>query len=119
MVERGPEKAGVGGSIPSLATILLHNLAKRLERHRSRPPQAPQDVSVVGFDDVQSAAYQNPALTTVRQPLQKMGTLTAEQVLQQIASGQTAVVQQIVVLPELVVRESTGVRYRGMLRPAR
>lgn len=44
----------------------------------------PQDVSVVGFDDVQSAAFQNPGLTTVRQPLQKMGVLAAQTVLQQI-----------------------------------
>src|SRR6266581_2522567 len=35
--------------------------------------QIPQDVSVVGFDDIQSAAFQNPALTTVRQPLREMG----------------------------------------------
>ena len=69
--------------------------------------RVPEDVSVVGFDDVQSAAYQNPALTTVRQPLQRMGTLAATQVLEQISSGQLPAVQQIVVSPELVVREST------------
>jgi DNA-binding LacI/PurR family transcriptional regulator len=71
--------------------------------------RVPQDVSVVGFDDVQSAAFQNPALTTVRQPLRTMGVLAAQTVLQQI--GADAVVnqaQQIVVDPKLVVRESTG-----------
>jgi len=40
----------------------------------------PEDVSVVGFDDIQSAAFQNPALTTVRQPLREMGLLAAETV---------------------------------------
>jgi DNA-binding LacI/PurR family transcriptional regulator len=73
----------------------------------------PEDVSVVGFDDVQSAAYQHPALTTVRQPLHTMGMIAAEQVLEQIASGNAPVMQQITVSPELVVRESTcavGVR---------
>ncbi|MGH9362542.1 MAG: LacI family DNA-binding transcriptional regulator, partial [Thermoanaerobaculia bacterium] len=35
--------------------------------------RVPEDVSVVGFDDIQSAAYQNPRLTTVRQPLRQMG----------------------------------------------
>jgi LacI family transcriptional regulator len=69
--------------------------------------RVPQDVSVVGFDDVQSAAYQNPALTTVRQPLRTMGVLAASQVLEQIASSPSLPVQQIVVSPELVVREST------------
>jgi len=72
--------------------------------------RVPQDVSVVGFDDVQSAAYQNPALTTVRQPLRKMGILAAAQVLEQIAVTSAAPVQQIVVSPELVVRESTCAR---------
>jgi DNA-binding LacI/PurR family transcriptional regulator len=69
--------------------------------------RVPEDVSVVGFDDVQSAAYQNPALTTVRQPLRRMGRLAADQVLEQIGSPGQPAVQQIVVSPELVVREST------------
>jgi DNA-binding LacI/PurR family transcriptional regulator len=78
--------------------------------------RVPQDVSVVGFDDVQSAAYQNPALTTVRQPLHTMGILAAAQVLEQIAqitqvaTTYRAPVQQIVVSPELIVRESTCAR---------
>lgn len=70
--------------------------------------RVPQDVSVVGFDDVQSAAFQNPGLTTVRQPLQKMGVLAAQTVLQQImepAGGAHA--KQLVVDPEFVVRGST------------
>ena len=48
--------------------------------------RVPEDVSVVGFDDVQSAAFQNPALTTVRQPLEEMGILAAQTVLDQINS---------------------------------
>ena len=70
--------------------------------------RVPQDVSVVGFDDVQSAAFQNPGLTTVRQPLRTMGTLAAETLVRQIASaGVGAPSKQVVVDPELVVREST------------
>jgi LacI family transcriptional regulator len=73
----------------------------------------PEDVSVVGFDDVQSAAYQNPALTTVRQPLQKMGGLAAKTVLQMIKdNNETAAKGQrpgrLIVDPELVVRDSTA-----------
>jgi DNA-binding LacI/PurR family transcriptional regulator len=73
----------------------------------------------VGFDDVQSAAYQHPALTTVRQPLHTMGVLAAEQVLQQIASGVPPSVQQITVSPGFVVRESTAAVARcvGAYRP--
>lgn len=70
--------------------------------------RVPEDVSVVGFDDVQSAAFQNPALTTVRQPLRRMGVLAAETVLAQIAGGAEAA-RTMVVDPELVVRGSTAV----------
>lgn len=70
--------------------------------------RVPQDVSVVGFDDVQSAAFQNPALTTVRQPLRTMGMLAAKTVLQQISTSPSAPhTQHILVDPEFVVREST------------
>lgn len=70
--------------------------------------RVPEDVSVIGFDDVQSAAFQNPALTTVRQPLRTMGALAAEAILAQIASpNDSPVARQLVVDPELVVRDST------------
>lgn len=71
--------------------------------------RVPQDVSVVGFDDVNAAAYHNPALTTIRQPLWRMGVLAAETLLERIAAGYSrrayATVQ---VEAELVVRESTA-----------
>ena len=69
----------------------------------------PEDVSVVGFDDIQSAAYQNPSLTTVRQPLFKMGLLAAETLVRQIEDGAThKPAKALKVDPELVVRESCG-----------
>jgi LacI family transcriptional regulator, galactose operon repressor len=70
--------------------------------------RVPEEVSVVGFDDVQSAAFQNPALTTVRQPLRKMGELAAQILLHRIAGGARAPYPKAVVVePQLVVREST------------
>ena len=69
----------------------------------------PEDVSVVGFDDIQSAAFQNPSLTTVRQPLQQMGVLAAETVLKRInAPARAPYPRAIIVEPELIVRESTA-----------
>jgi LacI family transcriptional regulator len=69
----------------------------------------PEDVSVVGFDDIQSAAFQNPALTTVRQPLREMGVLAAATLLHRIAAPAPAPYpKQIVVEPELIVRASTA-----------
>lgn len=71
--------------------------------------RVPEDVSVVGFDDIQSAAFQNPGLTTVRQPLRHMGVLAAETVLQRIsAPAKTPYPKLITVEPEFVVRGSTG-----------
>ncbi len=71
--------------------------------------RVPEDVSVVGFDDIQSAAFQNPGLTTVRQPLRSMGRLAAETVLRRIANPTSpALSRRVTVEPELVVRESTA-----------
>jgi DNA-binding LacI/PurR family transcriptional regulator len=69
----------------------------------------PKDVSVIGFDDIQSAAFQNPALTTVRQPLHKMGKIAAETLLRRIARpGLASSSSQITVEPEIVLRESSA-----------
>jgi LacI family transcriptional regulator len=68
----------------------------------------PGDVSVVGFDDIQSAAYSTPSLTTVRQPLTEMGKRGAQVLLERIANREKEFAAEIVVEPELVVRESTG-----------
>ncbi|MCI0622076.1 MAG: LacI family transcriptional regulator [Acidobacteria bacterium] len=68
----------------------------------------PEDVSVVGFDDIQSAAFQNPGLTTVRQPLRRMGEIAAETVIQRVTSSSRSYAKLITVDPELVIRESTS-----------
>ena len=71
--------------------------------------RVPDDVSVVGFDDIQSAAYQNPALTTVRQPLREMGRIAAETVLRRIRrSGPDSQGGETMVEPKLIIRETTG-----------
>ena len=69
----------------------------------------PRDVSVVGFDDIQGAAYNTPSLTTVRQPLIRMGTIAAQTLLERIESKKNEP-REIAIEPELVVRESTGKR---------
>ncbi len=76
----------------------------------------PEDVSVVGVDDVQSAAFQNPPLTTVRQPLYAMGMLAAREIVRAI-DGEGGEATELVVEPELVVRGSTaGVKATGARR---
>jgi LacI family transcriptional regulator len=69
--------------------------------------RVPEDVSVVGFDDIRDAAYHVPSLTTVRQPLRKMGEIAAQTLVDRI-EGRTTSARQIAIEPELVIRESTG-----------
>jgi DNA-binding LacI/PurR family transcriptional regulator len=73
--------------------------------------RVPEDVSVVGFDDIPSAAYQHPGLTTVRQPLREMGRLAAQVMLKRIESTEGADYPRLVsVDPELIVRGTTTQR---------
>jgi DNA-binding LacI/PurR family transcriptional regulator len=67
----------------------------------------PQDVSVVGFDGIPWAAFHTPSLTTVQQPLAKMGQMAAEALVERIEHGGPHA-SEIAIEPMLVVRESTG-----------
>ncbi len=69
--------------------------------------RVPQDVSVIGFDDIPLAAFADPGLTTIRQPLARMGEIAAKTVIDQI-EGTAEYLPEIVVEPELVLRASTG-----------
>lgn len=68
----------------------------------------PGDVSVVGFDDILSAAYSTPSLTTVHQPLLEMGKRGAQVLLERIADREKEAPAEISMEPNLVIRESTG-----------
>jgi LacI family transcriptional regulator len=70
--------------------------------------RVPEDISVIGFDDILSAAYQRPGLTTVRQPLREMGNKGAQMLLDIIAHPDAEAVAETVMRPELIVRESTA-----------
>ena len=69
--------------------------------------RVPDDVSVVGFDDIRIAVHNNPPLTTVRQPLEKMGETAARALLERLDEHRPWI-PKIVIEPELVVRASTG-----------
>lgn len=67
----------------------------------------PEDISVVGFDDIASAAFHNPGLTTVRQPLRQMGETASRILLDRLADGRSEP-DTVTLAPQLVVRGSTG-----------
>lgn len=71
--------------------------------------RVPEDISVVGFDDIESAGYQTRGLTTVQQPLKKMGRIAAQVVLNRILQPDSAPSAGVIVVePELIVRQTTA-----------
>jgi LacI family transcriptional regulator len=67
----------------------------------------PDDVSVVGLDDIEIAIHYSPSLTTVRQPLLKMGEVAARVLLERL-EGSSENPAEILIEPELVIRKSTA-----------
>ena len=77
----------------------------------------PDEISVAGFDDLFVASYTQPPLTTVRQPMRRMGQLAMENLIK-LMSGEESVVR-IKVKAELVVRESTAMVKKRQAKTAR
>jgi LacI family transcriptional regulator len=69
--------------------------------------RVPDDVSVIGFDDLPEAKWASPPLTTIRQPLAEMGLLAARTVLR-LAQGEEIETPRVELATELVVRHSTA-----------
>ena len=95
-----------GGEFTALVSyndIAAIGAIRALINHSRR---VPEDVSVVGFDDIQGAAFHNPSLTTIRQPLHEMGAVAARILLQRIR-GQASFPDVVPIHPELIIREST------------
>ena len=74
---------------------------------RERGLQIPQDISVLGFDDMPAAAVAQPGLTTLRHPVAAMAQAAVQELMRRI-QGQPGRRQRIEFPSELVVRESTG-----------
>jgi DNA-binding LacI/PurR family transcriptional regulator len=102
-------KTLLAGTKPFTALFAYNDIAaigaiRAIQEERLR---IPQDISVVGFDDIQWAAFHTPSLTTVRQPLERMGQIAAETLIRMIEQGGEQA-PEITIEPTLVVRESTG-----------
>lgn len=69
--------------------------------------RVPEDIAMAGFDDIPFAARADPPLTTVRQPIQRMGTLAAETLIDLISHPQPQP-RRIILPTELLIRESSG-----------
>lgn len=98
-----------GGSFTALFAFNDVCAIGAIRAFRESGMRVPEDVSVVGFDDIYEAAYHIPALTTIRQPLRRMGMLAAETLVKRISETDDPSPAFVQVEPELVVRESTAV----------
>jgi LacI family transcriptional regulator len=72
--------------------------------------QIPQDVSVIGFDDTPIASTSKPALTTVRQPIERLGAMAVDVLVSLLQNSieDNAPVHRILISTELVIRSSCG-----------
>src|SRR5215470_9193301 len=77
------------------------------EAVRRRGLRVPDDISVVGFDDLPESRWASPPLTTVRQPLAEMGLLAARTVLR-LAEGQEIETPRVELATELIIRDSSA-----------
>lgn len=68
--------------------------------------RVPDDISVVGFDDIEAVSYTTPPMTTIRQPLEQIAE-SALNLLMDILDGNTLKTTRVILQPELIVREST------------
>ncbi len=97
-------------TIPPFTAALCFNDASAISLMTAltqRGLSVPEQVSVVGFDDIPLASFVTPQLTTVRQPLMKIGGLAAEQLIARIEK-QSDALSSIVLNPEFIVRRSSA-----------
>ena len=95
--------------LPFTALIAFNDMSAigAIHAFRDAGKRIPEDISVIGFDDVQAASIVQPSLTTVRQPLGQMGKLAASEILASIGDVGLEP-RRISIEPELVIRQSTA-----------
>ena len=74
---------------------------------RRRGLRVPEDLSVVGFDDIEQAGYDHVSLTTVRQDVERLGRAAIERVALRLDAGEAGV-REVVIPPHLIARGSTA-----------
>jgi len=110
-IDGGEQAANLLLDLPEPPTAIFafndNHAIGTLRAARSRGLRVPEDLSVVGFDDVEHATIVTPMLTTVRQPLAEMGR-TAVSLLTRLIERQSFEALHVELATRLVVRQSTG-----------
>jgi len=76
---------------------------------RERGLAIPDDISIIGFDDIPQASFTSPPLTTVAQPIEEIGKVAADLLIERM-SGSTRPNQRIILDVRLIARSSCGPR---------
>ncbi|MFG1707030.1 LacI family DNA-binding transcriptional regulator [Nonomuraea sp. M3C6] len=108
LVDNHPEVTGVVCGNDLLALGLIAGLVRRGTR-------VPDDISVVGYDDIELAQQSPLPLTTIRQPKQELGRIATNLLIDEGQRGAAHAHQQVVFQPDLVVRDTTS-RLRPVAR---
>jgi LacI family transcriptional regulator len=74
---------------------------------QKRDMKVGEDIAIIGFDDIPQAELNHPSLTTLHQPLYKIGSMVCEMLIQCL-KGEQLEVQTILLKPTLIIRESCG-----------
>jgi LacI family transcriptional regulator len=99
ILDRHPDVTAIFAANDKMAVGAIHQLGRRGIR-------VPQDISVVGFDDLQHSAFVNPSLTTVHLPLYQVGAMACERLIERIHGRREPVAE--ILATHLVMRESAG-----------
>jgi len=70
--------------------------------------EVPRDVSIIAFDDIESASFFRCPITAVAQPKENMGEIAVKLLLEQIRNPNNSEPKRIVLKPKLIIRESVG-----------
>ena len=109
--ESGYRNGKLLARLPEVTAVFTANdhvalgLLRALSEHGRR---VPEDISIVGFDDVPQAAYYSPPLTTVRPDFDAVATAGIELLLAQIESGTTELGERRTIAPTLIERDSVA-----------
>ncbi len=102
-------------SAPETTAIICYNdllAIGAMRAVRAAGGHVPRDISVVGFDDIDAAAWVDPPLTTIRQHKTAMGRWAVERIAGQLRGDLDDSPQRVVLPVELVIRGSTGIAAR-------
>jgi len=110
-IDEGFEAMNAILKLPDLPTaVVAYNdliAAGAMDAIKQRGLSIPQDISIVGFDDIGLASEVNPGLTTVHVPKRTMGIMAVQSLLQ-VIKGKEKPVKKMLVPTRLVIRDTTA-----------